>query len=248
VNPSELAGLIASFVLTLMVFSYLLGENPLSRPLYRTALHVFIGAAAGYALAVVAQTVLWPRLGRPLLTGEFLDPPFYPVAPLLLGLALLLKVFQSGLGRLGNLPAAFVVGAGAAVAVGGAVTGTLLPQVAAGAAAGAYPLGDLGGLLADPGAQLERLVSAAVFFIGTLATLLYFFYLAPGAQALGAAGPGATAPARHPIMAGVAIVGQFFINVAYGTLYAGAVAASLALLTERMAFLWTAFNSLISLR
>ena len=240
-NLSELIGLAASFVLTLMVFIYLLGENPLSRPLYRIALHVFIGAASGYALAVVAQNVLWPRLVVPLLDGAFLDAPVYPVVPLVLGLLLLLKVFQSGLGRLGNLPVAYVVGAGAAVAVGGAVTGTLLPQIAAGARAGAYPLADLGGLLADPGAQLERLISAAIFFIGTLTTLLYFFFLAPRAR-------GGGAPARHPIMAGLAIVGQFFINVAYGALYAGALAASLALLTDRVAFLWTAFNSLTSLR
>jgi hypothetical protein len=241
VNPADFAGLVVSLVLTLMVFSYLLGENPLSRPLYRIALHVFIGAAAGYALAVAAQTVLWPRLGEPILAGTFLDAPYYPIVPLGLGLLLLFKVFQSPLGRVGNLPVAYIVGAGAAVAVGGAVTGTLLPQIAAGAAAGAYPLADLGGLLADPGAQLERLVSAGVFFIGTLATLLYFFFLAPRRA-------GAAMPARHPVLAGIAVVGQFFINVAYGTLYAGALAASLALLTDRVAFLWTAFNSLTSLR
>jgi hypothetical protein len=241
VTTSDLIGLFVSFILTLMVFSYLLGENPLSRPLYRIALHVFIGAAAGYTLALVGQNVIWPRLVRPLLDGTFLDGPFYPIVPLVLGLLLLLKIFQSGLGRLGNLPVGYLVGVGAAVAVGGAVTGTLLPQVAAGARAGAYPLADLGGLLADPGSQFERLISAAVIFVGTLTTLMYFFFLAPRRA-------GGAAPMRHPILAGVAIVGQFFINVAYGTLYAGALAASLALLTSRVAFLWTAFNSLISLR
>ena len=239
-STSELAGLLVSFVLTLMVFSYLLGENPLSRPLYRIALHVFIGAAAGYTLAVALQNVLWPRLGVPFLDGTVISAPTYPVAPLVLGLLLLLKLFQSPTGQLGNLSVAFLVGVGAAVAVGGAVTGTLFPQIAAGAAAGSFPLSDLGGLLADPGLQLERLVSAAILFVGTLATLMYFFFVAPR-QA------GAPA-ARHPILAGVAIVGQFFINVAYGTLYAGALAASLALLTDRVAFLWTAISALGNLR
>jgi hypothetical protein len=241
VSLSELIGLLVGFGLTLMVFSYLLGENPLSGPLYRLALHVFIGAAAGYTLAVVAQSVLWPRLGLPLLEGTFIAAPVFPVIPLGLGLLLLMKMFQSPVGRVGNVSVAFLVGVGAAVAVGGAITGTLLPQIVAGAGAGAYPLADLGSLVTDPGAQLERLVSAGIFFVGTLTTLMYFFFLAPRQ-------PGAPAAARHPILAGLALLGQFFINVAYGALYAGALAASLALLTDRVAFLWTAINSLTNLR
>ena len=224
-----------------MVFSYLLGENPLSRSLYRIALHIFIGAAAGYTLAVAWHDVLWPRLGQPVLAGTFLAAPAFPLIPIVLSLLLLLKVVRSPAGQLGNLPVAFLVGVGAAVAVGGAVTGTLFPQITAGAIAGAYPLADLAKLSAEPGVQLERLLSAAVLFFGTLTTLAYFFFVAPRQ-------PGTLAPARHPLMAGLAILGQFFINIAYGALYAGALAASLALLSDRVAFLWSAFSALSGLR
>jgi hypothetical protein len=236
----ELAGLIVSLVLTLMVFSYLLGENPITGPLYRLALHMFIGAAAGYAAAVALRQVLWPRLILPLLAGEALAAPLFPVVPLGLSLLLALKVSRSSLGRLGNVPVAFLVGVGAAVAIGGAVTGTLFPQVTAGARAGAFPLADLPQLVADPGAQVERLVSAGVFFLGTLATLLYFFFVSPR--------PAGAAPARHPLLALAAAGGQFFIVIAFGVLYAGAVSASLALLSDRVAFLWTAIGSLSGLQ
>jgi hypothetical protein len=237
---AEFIGLIVSLVLTLMVFSYLLGENPLSGPLYRLALHLFIGAAAGYTVAVALRDVLWPRLILPILEGAALAGPIFPVIPLLLSLLLLLKVSSGTIGRLGNLAVAFLVGVGAAVAVGGAITGTLFPQITAGAQASSYPFADVSLLFSDPGVQLERLVSAGIFFVGTLTTLMYFFFIAPPKPGGGTA--------RHPVMAGLASIGQFFIMVAYGALYAGALAASLAVLTDRVAYLWTAIGTLSGLQ
>ena len=42
---NEFIGLIVGFILTLLVFSYLLGDNPL----YRIAIHLLVGTSAAYA-------------------------------------------------------------------------------------------------------------------------------------------------------------------------------------------------------
>ncbi|MBI3763673.1 MAG: hypothetical protein HY260_17660 [Chloroflexi bacterium] len=235
----DLSGLIVSLVLTLMVFSYLLGENPLSRPLYRIALHVFIGAAAGYTVVLIGWYVIWPRLVVPLrdlaLSGVPSASLIISAVPLILSLSLLFKLLRSSLSQVGNMSIAFVVGVGAAAAVGGAVTGTLFPQVRAGAAASAFPLADLPRLADLSSGAFERLVDAGVFLIGTLSALLYFFFSAQRAPA---------GPARPAAMTVVATIGTVFINVAYAALYAGAVAASLALLADRVAFLREAIGKL----
>ncbi|HLV33734.1 MAG TPA: hypothetical protein VKY59_01415, partial [Spirillospora sp.] len=52
----EQIGLWAGFVLTLMVFSYILGDNFL----YRLAVYVFVGLAAGYIVVITWESVIWP--------------------------------------------------------------------------------------------------------------------------------------------------------------------------------------------
>lgn len=222
---ADLIGLMVGLLLTVMVFSYLLGDNPLSRSMYRTALHVFIGAASGYALAVAWWNVLEPRLVGPvteILDGRAgLDPATLAVRfiPHLLALLLLFKIFRSPVAQIGNISMAYLVGVGAAVAVGGAVTGTLLPQVAAAGASSGVPLAEI--------FNVERLTDAAVFFVGTISVLLYFLFSARR----GSGGPERPVPFNY-----VAAVGQVFINIAYGALFAGAIAASLAVLGERLTF------------
>src|SRR4030067_2272606 len=57
--------LIASFlgaIITLMVLSYLFADNPL----FRLAIHIFIGSASGDAGAIAWHNVLKPGLGEPL--------------------------------------------------------------------------------------------------------------------------------------------------------------------------------------
>ena len=47
----DTAGLVVGAVLTLLIFSYLLGDNPL----YRLTLHIFVGALVGYSLGIVLR-------------------------------------------------------------------------------------------------------------------------------------------------------------------------------------------------
>lgn len=136
--------LIAGVIITLAIFSYLLGDNLL----YRWALALLVGSATGYALAVVVRYVLLARLSGGL--GELY------VIPLVLGALLLLKGFPR-FAAVGNISMGFILGVGAAVAVGGALLGTLIPQTqAAGAGvtlrAGLLPF--LDGILTLVGAIL----------------------------------------------------------------------------------------------
>ena len=74
-----------AFVLTLMGFSFVLGDNPL----YRLAEHLFVGTAAGYAVVVAYHSILRPRLFLPLADDYVAN--WHLFIPLLLGLLLLGK-------------------------------------------------------------------------------------------------------------------------------------------------------------
>lgn len=121
----ELIGLIVGFILTLFIYSYIWGDNPL----YRLAVHILVGVSAAYAAVVVTRELLLPVFyelrnnpnGLGLITG---------LVPFLLGLLLVLKRLPR-LAWLGTPTMALLVGVGAAVALTGALTGTLLPQVTA---------------------------------------------------------------------------------------------------------------------
>ena len=52
-NPDLIGGILAA-LLTLMVFSYLLGNNPV----YRLVQHIFVGVSIGYAVLLLVGNVL----------------------------------------------------------------------------------------------------------------------------------------------------------------------------------------------
>lgn len=213
-SPDLFTGIVA-FVLTILVFSYLVGDNPF----FRLTMALFVGVAAGYTAAVVWHQVLWPRLFQPLLVGQTLGERSLALVPLALGL-LLLGRLSPRTARLGNLPLAFLVGIGAAVAIGGAVTGTLLPQVQASVnlldwRRAEYPV--------------ERLAEGVLILIGMATTLIYFHYGAKSTP-LG--------PRRARIVELTAWIGQFFLAISLGVLFAGVMTAAMTALVERLNFLW----------
>lgn len=121
---NELIGSIVAFVLTLAIYSYILGDNVF----YRLAVHLLVGVSAGYALVVAVGQVLWPTVQ--LLRGDLIGQALWFV-PLVLGLLLLLSRFAPGLEWLGKWPLALMLGVGAVVSLLGAVGGTLVPQATA---------------------------------------------------------------------------------------------------------------------
>ncbi len=206
-----------AFGLTLLIFSVVIGDNPL----YRLALHVLIGVTLAYALVVGWSSVLQPRLVAPLLSGSAAER-LVALMPLALG-ALLLSKTSARVGRLGHIAVAFLIGVGAAVAIGGAVLGTLLPQAgAATASLNPFPLDTRGGAA----------WTALWALIGSVTALLAFTFT-DGRWRTGEGSPPSFA-LRLPSLA--ARVGRLFLMVAFGSLYAGALIATIAVLAERVAF------------
>ena len=214
----DLIGVILGFVFTLMIFSYILGDNPL----FRIAVNIFIGVAAGYASVIVWYNVLWPELILPLWIGNSSERIIAAI-PLLLGLLLLTKA-STRLSGWGTLPVIFLVGVGAATAIGGAVLGTLLPQIFASA-----NLFDQSTVAAANTGVFLKLAEGALILLGTITTLAYFqFSTRPR--------PGQI-PTRGVLVDGMAWIGQFFIAVTLGAIFAGVYMAALSSLIERSKFL-----------
>lgn len=197
-----------SLVLTLLVFSYLLGDNFL----YRIAVHVLVGVAAGYVVVVTTESVLVPWLNDTLLAesaGRSSETMaalrVVGAVPFLFGALLLLK-FSPRLAPVGNLGMAFIIGVGLAVAVVGAVSGTIIPlSREAGEAVGG------------------KAVNGIVILVGVITTLVYFQYVAVEQR-------GEIRRAR-PVRA-LSVVGQLFVMVALGALYAGAILTSVAVFSD----------------
>ncbi len=224
---SELLGAIFAFLLTFAVLSYLLGDNPA----YRVAIHIFVGAAAGYAALIVSANILYPQFIAPvisiILSGQ--SPSLESlilnlIIPAVLGVFLLMKAAPSTR-FLGSIATAFMIGVGVAVAVGGAIMGTILPQTSA-TFISLVPPPLTGNAAEQAGLALEHAVSTLVIIGGTLVTLGSFYY---GARAK----PGGVVE-RSIFVKPIVFLGQIFIGITFGVMYAGALAASLAIFANQI--------------
>jgi len=215
----EIIWTIVSFLLTLLILSFIVGDNPL----FRIAAYLFVGISAGYAVVLLIYHVFWPQLVMPILAGNWLT-----AVPLTLGLLLIFRLVPS-LSRVGNFSLAYLVGAAAAVAIGGAVLGTLLGQ-----ARGAINAFDLKALPAGSSPSLG-LVEALVMLVGTLTTLAYFQFSARTRPN--------QAAQRPPAVETAARIGRLFISITLGALFAGVLAAALMALIERLSFIQTTLTT-----
>jgi len=225
-NLLELAGTLVAVVLTLCVFSYLLGDNVL----YRLAEHIFVGVAVGYAVVVAFHAVLAAKLLIPLskALGEGdSNQVLFLAIPLVLGLLLLTKPFKS-ISWLGSLSVAFLLGVGAALAIAGALLGTLLPQADATA--------DLANYVEDYGPGLG-LFSGIVALVGTIGVLLHFYFSA-GQE-------GRFAGLRAGLIRVWGGLGRWFILVAFGAILATTFVSRLSLLAGRVQFLLDSVRGLL---
>jgi len=220
--PPELLEFItagASFVITIFILSYLFGDNIL----FRIAIYLFVGAAAGYVAAVACTEVLYPALVQPVLSGVVFADLTQAIRvgfPLLGSLLLLFKIFPR-LSHLGQLPMAYLVGVGAAVTIGGAVLGTLLPQVSA--TFNGFDLSSAG----TSGVDTAFMFFNGMFILlGVVGTLAYFHF--------GATQKPDGTVRRNPLVNILAWIGRVFIAVTFGVLFAGVYMAALTALIERM--------------
>jgi hypothetical protein len=209
----EVISAFVGLILTLMVFSYLIGDNPL----FRIAIYLFIGVASGYAATITVYYVLLPRLR--LFQSNDLNQLLLAIIPLLLGVSLLAK-FSPRLSWIGSFGMAVLVGVGAAAALGGALIGTLVPQLQA--AIDAFEFRSAG---AGTTAIL-RLLEGTVMFFGTVLTLASFHFSAARA-------PDGN-PKRNPILESLAWLGRLFVAITLGVLFAGVYMAALTAMIERL--------------
>lgn len=210
-NLDLLVGAI-SFLFTLMIFSYLLGDNPL----FRIATYIFVGVTAGYVSAVAMWQVIYPRLIHPLVYGSATDKILLFVPFLLAGF--LLMKSSPRLSYLGAPAMAYVVGVSAAVTVGGAVIGTLFPQ--AFATINAFDL-------SASSLQIESFINAVFILVGLVTTLIYFHF---GARVIADG-----SVRRFGFIEILAWVGRIFIAITLGVLFAGVFLSSLTAFIERLA-------------
>ncbi len=204
-DVQEILGLVGGVVITLMIFSYLLGDNFL----YRWALAILVGSGAGYAMGMAWQFIL-----REWLKSALQGTPGTRLAyfvPLLLGILLLLKGFNmtrlfQRVAVLGNISIAYLIGVGAGVAVSGAVLGTLVPQMWA-----------TGGALKSQG-----IVMGGIILIGTITSLIVF---STHKRHTDKHWSGVERWAR--------IVGRYFVAIALAVAFAGALTTALTLWIAR---------------
>jgi hypothetical protein len=195
------AGTVATWLavlVTLCVWSYLVGE----RRLLRVAQLLLAGLATGYLALLAIREVLIPQLITPITTSS--------AHPELLIDLLLVAVLVAGRWlprRLVAVPAAILVGGTVGYALGGAVVGTLLPQLAA----GMVPVG------AAPADAVAAVIGVAI----TVPVLLAFLH---GVQ-------------RGPLLTGVANTGRWLMLGGIGAWFGFLLLSRLALLVDRVGFL-----------
>jgi hypothetical protein len=203
--------------------SYLLGDNPL----YRLALHIFVGALVGFSFGIILLNVVYGMVLEPLLEAESSIDMFLLLLIILLGLVLLFKILPRT-AYIGNFSVAYLVGVGTAVALGGALLGTLVPQInAAGRAASISAMVDF---------RLGPLDSLLIV-MGTVCALMAFTFTAQ----------------EQPGLAGIwsqivrivgGIAGRGFLIFAFSIAFAGALTASLSIFIGRIHYVIDALEQI----
>ena len=189
-----------------MVLSRIFGNNPV----FRVAQYLLVGVSLGLAFVVAFHQVLRPAVSG-LVSGGSNGAILYGV-PLVLGLLLLPRITRrQEFSWLANIPLALIFGVGAALAVGGAMIGTLVPQI-------------LDTSNRPFAGNPFQIAGTLVLAIGTVITLSAFYYTVP------------TGSPRARIVALAAKAGHWLLMIAFGFFFASAVQSYLSALNERLEF------------
>ena len=199
--PLDLAATWIAAAVTLVVLAYLFGE----RRLFRYAQHLLAGLATGYLVVISVREVLVPRLVEPLATDPGGNVLLWAAAALVAALAAARWLPRSVVA----VPVAVLIAGTAAFALGGAVAGTLLPQLAASVLPADAPLIDL----AD--GVLAMVITALV--------LVSFLHGIP----------------RGRLMGGAAGAGRLLVLGGIGGWLGFLIVSRLVLLVDRLSFLLT---------
>mgnify|MGYP001090453502 CR=1 FL=1 len=208
-------------LLTVMVLSYLIGDNVL----FKFAAHVFIGLTAGYLVVLIINQILVPLMVEPMIAGSNIERLWLAIPIVLVALLLLGQLPRfSGVS---SLPLAFLAGLTAAIAIGGAVFGTLIPQSLV-----VVEAFDPAQWYADPSRTWLRILEAVVMLAGVVGTLSYFHFGRKRAPA------NAIEETQRPrVFEALGKVGQVFIGITLGAVFAGLFSSALFALIDRIIFI-----------
>ena len=215
---SELLWGVVGFLLTIMVLSYLLGDNIF----FRIATHIFLGVASAYFVVLIINHVLIPQLVTPLLTGTWPELAWTIIPSVLILLLVISQVPR--LKSIGMIPLAFLLGATAALVIGGAVFGTILPQSRA--VIDAFEPGDWGGNSRE---GWMRILEASVMLVGTVSTLSFFHFGRKRKQKND--GDASQSPKVIHLLGKI---GEVFIGITLGAFFAGLFSTTLVALIDRI--------------
>lgn len=213
-SPSELFMLFIGFALTVMVFSYILGD----RLFFGIATHILIGVSAGLLVLVVIQKILLPYLITPL-TNQEGTGFFLALVPLALSILLILMLFRRGT-QAGAIPLAFLGGVLAALAIVGVTRGTLAPQILS--MLGRFSPGKL---MHETQPQWSAILEAFMILLGVISVLFVFHHR-------GQAKSGNLA--RPVFLEGGGSIGQIFIGITFGALFVGIFSSALIALISSL--------------
>lgn len=220
-SMSDLIWGVVGLALTVMVLSYLIGDNFL----FRIAASIFIGVTSGFLSVLIIRQILWPYLLAPMVGGTWIER-LWVLVPLVLVLLLVMSQFPRFRG-VGRIPLAFLAGLTASVAIGGAVFGTMIPQIRS------IVLGfDPSRWYQTPGQPWLRILEAVVMLIAVISALSYFHF---GRSRSG--DHDMRLKLRPRIFEVMGKIGQVFIGIALGTVFAGIFSTALLALIDRLLFI-----------
>ncbi|HQJ32271.1 MAG TPA: hypothetical protein PLO13_02855 [Anaerolineaceae bacterium] len=211
---SELITLIIGIALTVMVFSYILGD----RLFFGIATHILIGVSAGFLALVAIQKIILPYLIMPL-TYETGTDFFLVLVPLALSILLVLMLFRRGT-QAGSIPLAFLGGALAALAIIGVTRGTLAPQILS--TVGRFAPEQL---MHETEPQWSAILEALMILLGVIAVLFVFHHR----------GQSKAGDVVRPVfLEGIGSIGQIFIGITFGALFVGLFSSALIALISSL--------------
>ncbi|MDO9085612.1 MAG: hypothetical protein Q7U53_05320 [Anaerolineaceae bacterium] len=206
--------LLLSFILTVMIFSYIFGDNPL----FRIAAYLFVGVSSAYVLVLIFYQILIPKLIMPLFSGDP-NQRIIQLVPILLSVLLLFKLSKKA-SQVGDFSLAFLVGSGAAIILTSAFTGTLLPMI---------------DMITEPFSidtiSFQNFFGGVFIIIGTVSSLLYFQFSKRTSKK--------DISGFSKILHYVSQIGIVFIGITLGSVFAGVIISSVIALIERLNFIIT---------
>jgi len=207
-------GVVLAAGVTLAIFSFLYRDNPV----FKAVEHLYVGVGLGYAVVIGWFQFLKPDVFDPLVRPAVMaaiglggTPKWSLLAPSVLGVFMVLRIVPR-LAWLSRWSVAFIMGAGAGMAIPLTISAHLLKQSWA-------TMMPLISWTAGSPASIEW--NASLILVGVVCVLSYFFFSVE----------------HKGIMAVTSRVGIWYLMISFGASFGFTVMARVSLLTGRFQFL-----------